>query len=67
MPQTYSVSETSKNGGYIGWVNEKSLSSDINQNKRYKVGNITSPILRQNSFLILKINNKRNVRIVKEI
>ena len=62
--KAYSVSETSKNGGYIGWVNEKSLSSDINLKlKETKVGSITSPILRQNSFLILKINNKRNVKI----
>ena len=52
----HSVSESSKFGGKIGWVDEKKLSKKITEKLQFlKIGQHTAPIQAGNSFLILKI------------
>ena len=54
----YSVSETSKFGGKIGWINEINLPRIIiNQLNNLKIGEITSLIKNGNNFIILKIED----------
>ena len=52
----FSISDSAKTGGNIGWVNEKSLSQDILKNIEKIEGNLTQPIILPNSILMLKIN-----------
>ncbi len=55
---TYSVSDSSKIGGKIGWINESSLNNKIKKNlNNLKVGELSKPIITPSGFLILKINN----------
>jgi len=59
-----STSSTAQNKGYIGWINSKSLSNDVFEVlNKMSVGEISKPILRQNSILILKINEKRTKKL----
>ena len=52
----YSISDSSKFGGKIGWIEEQRLSTKIlEQFKIIEVGQYTSPIQVGSSFLILKI------------
>ena len=52
----YSISDSSKFGGKIGWIEEQKLSTKIlEQIKALEVGQYTSPIQVGSSFLILKI------------
>lgn len=52
----YSISPSSNNNGEIGWVNEKSLSEKILKIiKDFKIGEISEPIPKQESFLFLKL------------
>jgi peptidyl-prolyl cis-trans isomerase SurA len=54
----YSVSESSKFGGALGWINERSLSEKIlKEVSRLKIGEYTSVIDMGNSYLILKIQD----------
>ena len=56
----YSISDSSKVGGKIGWVAKKNLSSQIiSELENLKKNEYTSPINMGNSILILKINNTR--------
>jgi len=56
----YSISSTAANKGKLGWVNSNSLSKEIyNILNKMKPGQITKPINRQNSILILKLNDVR--------
>ena len=58
---TYSISESAKIGGDIGWINENSLNNNIKKNIRsLKVGEFTKPIILSNGILILKIINTKN-------
>lgn len=68
----YSISDSSKKGGKLGWVKEISLSRAIkNIVKKTDVGNYTSPIKIGGGYLILKIEDikktKNNIDIEKEI
>ena len=57
----YSVSDSSKIGGKIGWIEENSLSVKLsNAIKTINVGEYTDPVKINNGFIILKINNKKN-------
>jgi len=57
----YSISDSSKFGGEIGWVTEKALSKEVfNKINNLKIGEHTNPIKTGASFLILKINNIKN-------
>lgn len=56
----YSISESSKFGGKVGWVNENSLSEIILEKiKNKKIGEISDPIQIGNNYLIIKIEDKR--------
>ena len=56
----YSISETAKFGGEIGWVNSNQLSSNIAKElKHLKVNEYTKLINVPGGFLILKINDKK--------
>ena len=58
----YSISDSSRSGGKLGWINEASISKKIlNQITSLKVGELTKPILIPGGFLILKIDNKKKI------
>ena len=55
---TYSISDSSKIGGKIGWINENSLNKKIKKIlDNLKVGELSKPIATPSGFLILKIND----------
>ena len=55
---TYSISDSSKIGGNIGWINENSLNKKIKKKlDNLKVGELSKPITTPSGFLILKIND----------
>ena len=59
----YSISDTSTNGGKIGWVKSSNLSEFIkNQIYNLKEGDISKPIEISNGRLILKLNSKREIK-----
>ena len=61
----FSISESSKFGGKIGWVSKTSLSNKISEKLiDTKVGNISEPIKIGNAYLILKIENIRDKKIL---
>ncbi len=54
----YSISESSKFGGNIGWVDENNLSEKLLENlKKISVGQNTNVIQLNNNFIILKIED----------
>ncbi len=59
----YSISNTSKNGGLIGWINELQISSKINNNiSTLRIDQISNPIKIDNRYLLIKLNNKREFK-----
>ena len=68
----YGISESSKNGGDLGWINGNALSSKIESELSIlKVGEFTDPITIPGGFLILKVKNLKeesaNIDIDKEL
>ena len=62
----YSTSQSSKNGGDLGWINENSVNKKILKNiSKLEIGKYTNPILIPGGFLILKIKDKKQIE--KEI
>ena len=60
----HSISETSKFGGKIGWVNKTSMSRSIlDEIEKLNIGEITKPIKIRNLFLILKIEDRKESKI----
>jgi peptidyl-prolyl cis-trans isomerase SurA len=60
----YSIAETSKFGGKLGWFNEKQLSEKIiDAIKNLLVNDISKPIKIANGFMILKIDNIKEKKI----
>ena len=58
----YSISDTSNMGGKLGWVKETIMSSKIKKIiKEIKINNYTNPIVIPGGFLILKIEDIREV------
>ena len=56
----YSISDTSKFGGDIGWIDESQLSKEIlKEIKSIKIGQITKPISIPGGLLIIKLNEKK--------
>ena len=54
----YSISESAKNGGSLGWVNQSALSTKIESElSLIGLGEFTKPITVPGGFLILKIND----------
>ena len=59
---TYSISDTANRGGKLGWVKETIMNSKIKENiKKVKINNHTKPIVIPGGFLILKIEDIREV------
>ena len=58
----HSISDTSNSGGKLDWINEASLNIKIKSAlKDLETGSITKPILLPGGYLILKINEIREV------
>ena len=58
----YSISDTASKGGQLGWVKETIISSKIKKNiKKIKIGNYSKPIIVPGGFLILNIEDIREV------
>ena len=59
----YSKSDTSKFGGEIGWVKSSRLTKKIKKElSMIKIDEITKPIETSNGHLILKLNEKREIK-----
>ena len=59
----YSNSNTAKNGGSIGWVNELQISEILRKNIIQLNNNeITQPIKIQGGYLLIKLNDKREFK-----
>ena len=66
----YSLSDSKKNGGNLGWIYKNQLSKEINSAlKEINVGDFTKPIISSGGFLILKLNDIKieNVEIDKDL
>ena len=58
----YGISNSSKMGGKLGWIKESQLSEIIINNiNKIEVGKITQPIEVSSGYLIIKVNNKREI------
>ena len=56
----FSISNTSKNGGLIGWISELQISDKINQNiKNLEIDSFTKPIKMSGGYIIIKVNDKK--------
>lgn len=65
---SYSNSDTANKGGKLGWVNETILNTKIKEKvKKTKVGNFTKPIVTPGGFLILKIEDVREVENISDL
>ena len=60
----FSISDSAKLGGKLGWIQEAILSDNIkNELKKISKGNYTKPIVVPGGFLILYKENTRNIKI----
>ena len=60
----YSISDSSKVGGKIGWVKKNNLSLEINRElENLKINSYSSPIKIDNNYLILKINDIKEITV----
>ena len=60
----FSISETAKYGGKIGWVDEESLSKKVlDKLKKIKIGEFTRAIKVNNNYIILKIDDLKLIEI----
>ena len=58
----YSTSQSSKNGGDLGWINENSINKKILENiSNLKIEEYTNPILVPGGFLILQVKDKKKI------
>ena len=65
---TYSISDSAKEGGKLGWIKFNSLSDNIKREiLLINKNEFTKPILIPGGFLILKIEDEKNVNIVENI
>jgi len=68
----YSIAETSKTGGNLGWISENTINKDILKYiSKLKIGEFTNPILIPSGFLILKVKDikeiEKKIDIEKEL
>ena len=58
----FSISESSKSGGKLGWINESSMNKKIyNEVSKIQIGEYTNPILIPGGFLILAVMDKKKI------
>ena len=59
----YSIANSSNKGGEIGWIKETLLSPEILKIlDKKEIGSITRPIKYPNGYLLLKINEKKEMK-----
>ena len=59
----YSISQSSKLGGNLGWIDESSISNKIKKELlSLKIKEYTNPIQVAGGFLILQINDIKNIK-----
>jgi peptidyl-prolyl cis-trans isomerase SurA len=59
----YSISDTAKNGGELGWIKETSINLKIRKKiDKIKKGQYTNPIVVPGGFLIINIKDQRTVK-----
>ncbi len=59
----FSESNSSKNGGLIGWINELQISEVIKRNiSNIKIKDISKPIKIKGGYLLIKINDKKEFK-----
>ena len=59
----FSISNTAKNAGRIGWINELQVSQPILEKiENLNIGQISEPIKVNNSFVIIKVNKKKELK-----
>ena len=59
----YGISDSSKNGGLIGWVNGTQIAEGLRKKiNSIIIGKITKPIKIPNGYLILKLNDKKEIK-----
>ncbi len=64
----FSISNSSKFGGQIGWISENQLNEMmLKEIKTLKLNQITKPIQTSSGYLILKLNNKKNKEVTLDI
>ena len=68
----YSISDTSTNGGNLGWIKESSINKKIkNEISKLEINEYTSPITIPGGFLILKLSEikktEREIDLDKEL
>ena len=58
----FSISDSSKTGGKLGWINESSINKKIHkQIINIKIGEFTKPIIIPGGFLILQVKDKKKI------
>ena len=65
----YSLSDSKKSGGNLGWIYKNQLSQEIKDElNKIEVGNFTKPIITSGGFIILKLNDikSENIEIDKD-
>lgn len=64
----YSISDTANKGGKLGWIKFSSLNNKIKKIlQSSKIGQITEPIVIPGGFIILKIEDERETKILNDI
>tara|TARA_B100001027_G_scaffold215503_1_gene189593 strand:- start:924 stop:1850 length:927 start_codon:yes stop_codon:yes gene_type:complete len=64
----YSISSSSDVGGKLGWIKETMLSNNLNKMLgNMKKNQITKPIKYPNGYLLLKINDKKEMKQIVDI
>lgn len=59
----YSMSETNRNEGKLGWINKSQLPKNIlNELDQIKLGQVTRPVRVEYGFLILKLEDKKKIK-----
>ena len=59
----FSISDSSKNGGELGWIQESVLSDKIiNEIRKTKIGDFTNSIIIPGGFIILNLENVREIK-----
>jgi len=64
----FSISDSSKFGGQIGWISENQLNEImLKEIKSLKINQVTKPIQTSGGYLILKLNNKKNKEVIIDV
>ena len=63
--RVYSLSDSKKSGGDLGWIYKNQLSKEIKDKlNEISIGNFTKPIVTSGGFIILKLNDIKSESLV---